>query len=53
VKDASSEHGDAASYAIGEKFPLEKLIERPKPRRPVTPRALIGASGRGQAWMAT
>jgi len=53
VKDLNSEHGDAGAYPIGEKFPLEKLVERPKIRRPAPPRQLVGASGQRQAWMAT
>ena len=52
VKDEHSEHGDALGYALGVKFPIPKLIERPKSKRLPRPSRLV-AVGHGQEWMAT
>lgn len=51
VKDEHSEHGDSLGYITGTEFPLDKLVQRkrPKPRPQRVP--VIGAGAR-QAWMA-
>lgn len=50
VKDENSEHGDALGYVMGTKFPIEKLIERKRPRRRGAP---VTVAQSRQAWMAS